>query len=140
LFIGPGKHISPYESVHVGIEGGGLLWGGATVKVKKFIESSGFEYKSDYCGLPDHIAVEFEFMHKLTEKEGKAWKKNDNNMALRYLEYEKKFIDEHLSQWIPQFCDRVIQESRVSFYQQIAKLTKMYIANEQEQVHLTNFI
>ena len=63
LFLGPGRHISPHESVHLREgEGGGLLWGEATIRAKKFIESCGFEYKPEYSGMPDHIGVELEFM------------------------------------------------------------------------------
>ncbi len=70
LFIGPGKHISPHESVHHQRDDGqsGLLWGMSTVEVKKFIESTGLEYKSDYQGLPYHISVELEFMRELLLK------------------------------------------------------------------------
>ncbi len=48
LFVGPGKHISPHESVHHKKEGvqSGQLWGELTGQLKNIIESSGLEYKS----------------------------------------------------------------------------------------------
>lgn len=74
LFIGPGRHISPHESVHLKEEGGrGLLWGEAAVKVKKFIEFSGLHYKPEYSGMPGHISVELEFMQIVTQKTGQNW-------------------------------------------------------------------
>ena len=42
LFIGPSKHIVPYESVYRDNEN--ALWSETTIEVKKFIESSGLEY------------------------------------------------------------------------------------------------
>ena len=56
LFIGPGKHVPPYASVHLP-EGGGALWGPPTVWAKKFIEETGFEYSEDFHDLPDHVSV-----------------------------------------------------------------------------------
>ncbi len=135
LFLGPGKHISPHESVHHERDDGdwGKLWGKDTVLVKKFIESTGLEYKSEYHGLPDHISVELEFMHEVTKREAQAWEEKDNNGALYCLKIEKKFIDEHLARWIPLFCDKVIEDAELSFYREMAKLTKSFIELEKEE-------
>ncbi len=132
LFIGPGPHISPHESVHHSRDDGdwGQLWGADTVSVKKFIESGGLEYKSEYTGLPDHISVELEFMQEVTMREAQAWKEKDDDGAVYCLKMEKKFIDEHLAKWAPVFCDRVITESRMNFYKAIARLTKDFILHE----------
>jgi TorA maturation chaperone TorD len=125
LFIGPGKHISPYESVYRDNED--ALWSETTVEVKDFIESLGLEYSYNWSGLPDHIGVELEFMQRLTCHEKEAWTQEDKETAIRCLEFEKKFIDEHLSQWVPTFCDKVKEETRVAFYGEIADLTKQFI-------------
>ena len=57
LFLGPGGHISPHESVHAS-QRGGILWGEETVKVKRYIESLGMTFSEEYQGLLDHISVE----------------------------------------------------------------------------------
>jgi putative dimethyl sulfoxide reductase chaperone len=125
LFIGPGKHISPYESVYR--DNGEALWSDTTVKVKHLIESLGLEYSSAWSGLPDHIGAELEFMQKLTCREKEAWLQNDKKIAVRCLEFEKKFVDEHLSQWVPAFCDKVKEETISAFYVKIAELTKQFV-------------
>ncbi|MBI5049424.1 MAG: molecular chaperone TorD family protein [Nitrospirae bacterium] len=132
LFLGPGKHISPHESVHHERGDGdwGRFWGKDTVLVKKFIETAGLEYKSEFTGMPDHISVELEFMQKLTEREAQAWEENDDNGALYCLKIEEKFIREHLIKWVPIFCDKVIKETTLSFYKEMAKLTKSFIEFE----------
>lgn len=132
LFLGPGKHISPHESVHHERDDGdwGQLWGADTVAVKKFIETSGLEYHSDYKGLPDHIGVELEFMGEVIKREAGAWKNNDPEGALYCIKIEKKFIEEHLAGWVPVFCDKVIVQAESSFYREIAKLTKNFLENE----------
>lgn len=133
LFIGPGKHIPPYESVHRREEG--LLWGESTVTVKKLIEFLGLNYRDDFSDIPDHISVEFEFMQKLTNREKEAREQNDKKTVLRCLEFEKKFTDEHLSQWISTFCDKVTKVSNNSFYGQMAKLTKKFIKFDKKQIN-----
>ncbi|MFH1294106.1 MAG: molecular chaperone TorD family protein [Pseudomonadota bacterium] len=132
LFLGPGKHISPHESVHLREEqGGGSLWGEPTARVKGFIESSGVEYKSDYRGIPDHIAVELEFMQEVTEREARAWEDKDCDGALHCLTIEKRFIEEHLGRWVLIFCDKLIKDAELSFYREMAKLTKSFIESEE---------
>jgi TorA maturation chaperone TorD len=129
LFLGPDKHISPHESVHYERDDGdwGRLWGRSTVEVKKFIESAGLEYKPEYHGLPDHISVELEFMQEVSRREAQAWEEKDNDGALYCLNMERKFIEEHLVKWIPTFCDKVISEAELSFYREMAKLTKSLV-------------
>ncbi len=129
LFLGPAKHISPHESIHRDTGDGdwGQFWGKSTVEVKKFIETAGLEYKSEYTGLPDHISVELEFMQKVSRREAQAWEENDNDGALYCLKMERKFIEEHLVKWIPIFCDKVISEAEMSFYREMTKLTKSLV-------------
>jgi TorA maturation chaperone TorD len=137
LFLGPGKHISPHESVHYRKDDvqSGQLWGESTVQVKKFIESSGLTYQSDYKGLPDHISVELEFMQQVTLREEQAWAEEDKDTALSCLKNEKKFIEEHLARWVPVFCEKVIQEAELPFYREIAGLTEKFVAFEKKEIN-----
>lgn len=136
LFLGPGRHISPHESVHHERDDGdwGRLWGADTVVVKKFIETAGLEYKVEYTGLPDHIGTEFEFMGEVIKREAEAWQNNDREGAVYCLKIEKKFIEEHLAGWIPVFCDKVIAQAELSFYREIARLTKSFLESEIEEI------
>ncbi|MEE8321325.1 MAG: molecular chaperone TorD family protein [Gammaproteobacteria bacterium] len=134
LFVGPGRHISPHESVHRQDEQSGL-YGHATVAVKQFIETAGFGFQSNYKGLPDHISVELEFMQTLTGWEAEAWEKDDTDLAMQCLELETRFVQEHLVCWVPAFCTKVAEEAELPFYREIAKLTSDFIVMEEE--HLT---
>ena len=139
LFLGPGRHISPHESIHHERGDGkwGELWGADTVAVKKFIETSGLEYKSGYTGMPDHISVELEFMQEAAKREAQAREADDHDGALYCLRMEKKFISEHLK-WIPVFCDKVISEAEMDFYREMAKITKNFM--EFEKGEIDNYI
>ena len=129
LFLGPGGHISPHESVHHQKDGveSGMLWGESTAVVKKFIESAGLGYDPEYTGLPDHISVELEFMEALARHEEQAWSEDDEEEAFRCLAMERRFLDEHLSRWVPVFCDKVTAAAELSFYRELAGLTKRFI-------------
>jgi TorA maturation chaperone TorD len=136
LFLGPGKHVSPHESVHRRETGeqGGRLWGDSTVEVKRFIETAGFHYDEQYKGLPDHISVELEFMEAVIARERKAWADTDRDKALFCRGIEKKFVQEHMSRWIPAFCDKVSGAGELPFYRAIALLTKRFMDFEMETV------
>ena len=137
LFVGPGKHISPHESVQHQKEGvqSGQLWGELTAEVKKIIESSGLEYTSEYTGMPDHISVELEFMQQVVRREAQAWGADDDETARLCLKNEKKFIDEHLCGWIPEFCEKVIETAEMPFYREMARLTLSFIEFEKQELN-----
>jgi TorA maturation chaperone TorD len=137
LFLGPGRHISPHESVHHERDDGdwGSFWGRSTLEVKKFIEAAGLEYNSRYSGLPDHISVEFEFMQQAARRQARAREENDNQGGLYCMRMEKKFIEEHLIRWVPIFCDKVIAEASLSFYREMARVTKYFMEFEHEEMN-----
>lgn len=133
LFIGPGKHVSPHESVHR-TASGGELWGEATGEVLSFINRCGFAFRPEYLGLPDHISVELEFMEALVVREAKAWRRNDRSEARKLLKLEKDFIDNHLSRWIPRFCQAVMECADQPFYGVFASLTAGFVESENKEM------
>jgi TorA maturation chaperone TorD len=137
LFLGPDKHISPHESIHHQRDDGdwGAHWGGSTVEVKKFIETAGLEYKQEYSGMPDHISVELEFMQEAAWREAQAMEEKDWEGALYCQKMEKKFICDHLIKWIPDFCDKIISQAEISFYGDLAGVTKNFITLEFEEIN-----
>ena len=136
LFLGPDKHISPHEAVHHQRDDGdwGVHWGGSTVDVKKFIETTGLEYKQEYSGMPDHISVELDFMKEAAGREAQAIEEKDWEGALYCQKMEKKFICDHLIKWIPTFCDKIISQAEISFYGDLADVTKDFITLESEEI------
>lgn len=136
LFLGPGKHISPHESIHHQRDRGtwGQLWGESTVEVKKFVESLGLQYKENDTSIPDHISVELEMMQKVIAEEGRAWTGKGKTGAIYFLKIENMFMKDHLMKWVPQFCDKVISNADLSFYREMAKLTKSFIEFEEKEI------
>lgn len=137
LFLGPGKHISPHESVHYQRDDGkwGQLWGESTVEVERFIKATGLSYEADYKGMPDHISVEFELMEALARQEAIALSENDKTKARRCLDVQRKFLEEHLIRWIPFFCEKVIKEAELPFYRAFAELTLRFINFDIQEIN-----
>jgi TorA maturation chaperone TorD len=136
LFIGPAPHISPHESMNMEFENPmeATLWGPQTVKVKKFIAAAGLEYDESFPGMPDHVSAELEFMQRLATKEAEVWAEPNEGYAMNILKIEKRFLDEHLSQWISRFCDKVMKRSEHPFYQAFAEVTKGFIEYEDKNL------
>ncbi|MEH6651200.1 MAG: molecular chaperone TorD family protein [Motiliproteus sp.] len=133
LFIGPGPRLSPHESLHIEARFGeeNALWGPTTVAVKKFIEGAGLTIDETFDGMPDHISAEFEFMQQLLEKEAQAWRDQEDALAENILNIEKKFYDEHLSQWVCRFCDKTTAAAPHAFYKLFSAVTKSFVIFEE---------
>ncbi len=132
LFIGPGRHVSPHASVHLGGDGGSLL-GESTAAVKRFIESSGFEFRPRYRGPPDHIGVEPELMERLARAEARAWREGDGEAVARCLEVQQTFLEQHVLTWLPGFCEKVAAAASLAFYREMAELTVAFVGSEREE-------
>ncbi len=133
LFLGPGGHISPHESVQRK-GASGLLWGPETSAVKRFIEDAGFQYDADFHGIPDHISVELEFMKETTRLEAEAWEKNDRAAAANCLEFQRAFMAGHVLQWVFTFCGKVEETAQLPFYAEMAKLAADFMRAEEETI------
>jgi len=129
LFIGPGNHVAPYAAVYLGGEGASL-WGPETAWVKEFIEAAGFDYRSDYHDLPDHVAVELEFMQEITANESAALESKDWKRAEKLRRIEEEFVTTHMAKWVPEFCRQVQDRAEFPFYKAIACLTEDFILSE----------
>jgi TorA maturation chaperone TorD len=136
LFIGPGPHLSPHESVNIEFPDPmeATLWGPQTVKVKKFIEAAGLEYDDSFTGMPDHLSAELEFMQRLATKEAEAWAEPNEEFATNILKIEERFLDEHLSRWASRFSEKVIEMSEHPFYLRFAEMMKGFLEFETRNV------
>ncbi len=84
--------------------------------------------------MPDHISVELELMQKFTEAEAKAWQRSDYAEVTMWLQLEQEFTDNHLASWVPAFCEQVVGQAELSFYSEMAMLTKQVLEMEKKQI------
>jgi TorA maturation chaperone TorD len=129
LFLGPGKHISPHESVQLK-RGSGVLWGPETGIVKRFIGEAGFDYDETYHGLPDHISVELEFLAHLVEQEANARKAGDDARLQSAIGWQHRFVSKHPGKWVAIFARKVKAEADLPFYPAFAGLLPGFLATE----------
>jgi putative dimethyl sulfoxide reductase chaperone len=121
----------PYESVYLGSENQPLVQAGAAV-VRTYA-SAGVVLPEEVRDQPDFIGIELDFMRHLCKKEADAWLDRDREEATRAMERQQNFLEEHITLWIPRFCDVMFQESRNNFYRGIARMTKGFVSDEAEK-------
>jgi putative dimethyl sulfoxide reductase chaperone len=129
LFLGPSEPLAlPYGSIW--LTGEKTLNQESTLAAKALYERAGFEIDESFKDLPDHIAVELEFLYVLLFREVEfRHKRNeedlDGNAALR-----RQFLDEHLGRWIGPFAAAVRANARTDFYRELAELTELFVRRE----------
>jgi putative dimethyl sulfoxide reductase chaperone len=114
LFRGVAKGYSPpppYESVYQE----GLLGGPVSQAVAQVYAAHGVGLSEKSNEIPDYIGVEFKFMSTLATEESKAWER-DPSMALKIIEDEKRFAQEHMRPWVPRFCSEAKKLAKTRFY------------------------
>ncbi len=111
LFLIPAGKVPPVESVYA--EGDNIA-----ESVQAFYYRSGLTLEEEYELVPDHLSLEFLFMSFLID---------GNNHEL-----QEKFLEEHLANWVPYYCEEVIRRARTVFYREVAEITRDFIENEYE--------
>jgi TorA maturation chaperone TorD/Pyruvate/2-oxoacid:ferredoxin oxidoreductase delta subunit len=125
LFLGPERPVAyPYESVYRE----GKVMGDCTVAVRQHYTAEGLASEDHF--LPDHVAVELEFMAHLALREAEAWERDDEDEALACLRRQEAFLSEHLGRWLPSFCQRVLASEAHPFYASLAQRTWEHIAQD----------
>ena len=131
MFLGPGGHVSPHESVY---RGKGILWGPETTEVKRYFERAGFRFGEGFQGIPDHISLELEFMSQLAREEGEAWEVGDAAKAGNSLVWQADFLKRHLGTWARSFCARVVERAELPFYRDLSLLMADFLEAEAEEI------
>lgn len=113
LFLGAGgpSAVPPYESVYTSPEG--RLFQRAATEMEALLGEHGLSVG----GAPepaDHIAVELEFLARLTTEAAAG----DAAAAAR----RRRLLDEHLLVWAPRFCALCIERDRSGHYAGAARL------------------
>lgn len=95
------------------------LWGRVTGEVEAFYNSVGLTIDEEISLIPDHISAELFFMSYLIEN--------------KLLKEQKSFMEKHLLQWIPNYCDEIEKQASTTFFKEIALLLKEFIITDYEE-------
>ena len=127
LFVGP-LPVPLFESVYRSESG--LVNQEETAAVRRKYQEAGLLIHPDTSFPADHIGAELEFLFFLCQRAAQAEKEADQKSFFRL---QQEFLRDHLSVWIPPFCDRLFSAARSSYYQGVAKITKGFIAWDFEE-------
>lgn len=130
LFIGPRPPLaSPFESVHRSSRR--MLMNEVTMEVRKKYKEMGIQVIEKGRLPDDHIGLELEFMYFLCFKTIEAINESKNiEYIIELVEKQQIFIEEHLIQWIPDFCNKIINNTNLIFFKEIAIFTERFINEE----------
>jgi len=136
VFLGPGKHVAPYGSVHhPDDKKKGQLWGETTTSVRVFAKEHGVSFEGKaYDGMPDHIGTELELFALLLEGEAEAVAAAEDDKVERLENSQRYLHGQHLSRWVPVFCAEVEKVTGGSLYGGLAKLTRDLLADEGDRL------
>lgn len=133
LFVGPNEMIAPpYGSMY--LDGEKTIMGDSTMEVIRMYQEEGLARDSEFKDLPDHIAVELEFMYYLVFKEAEALEKSDMVSAHNLLKKQRSFHENFLGRWVPQFCRKIKEGTENGFYREIAELTQSLTGYDKETI------
>lgn len=126
LFLGPIEVLAqPY----------GSAWLGTPVQaednpppaVVALYSEGGFDIDDTFMELPDHVAVELEFLYLLTFNSNQATQDGKPEQAQAIEQLRKRFLNEHLGVWIEPFANAVTAGAQTEFYRELAALTKRFV-------------
>lgn len=123
-FIGHGVNgysaAYPYESVYTSERR--LLMQEARAEVLATLRENEL-VRGNWNEAEDHIALELEFMQRLSLRAADALSDDAEDEAIAYLRTSYDFLENHLLNWVPMLVADMRMHARTLFYQGLAQLT-----------------
>ncbi|WP_180326729.1 TorD/DmsD family molecular chaperone [Raoultibacter phocaeensis] len=130
LFVGPAALLAPpYESYYASDRDGngfGRLRTAEERAVVAAYRESGYEVPESFTDLPDHIAVELEFLALVAEKEASAWEAGDADEAEKMRNAQAIFLERHVGTWAVRFAEHVERGARTPLYPAVAQIVALF--------------
>ncbi len=135
LFIGP-RHVPapPYESVYR--SPARALMQEITLAVRQKYRTAGLLVRNFNREPDDHIGLELEFMYFLNRQAAAALGRQQTAGLLAAIDWQQQFLAEHLSQWVPAFCQDTAAHTGQDFFRKLAGFMDGFIREDLVQVNL----
>lgn len=134
-FIGHGVNgysaAYPFESVYTSERR--LLMQEARAEVLQTLRENGLK-RGSWTEGEDHVALELEFMQRMSMRAGEALEAGDEDAAIAHLRTQQTFMRDHLLNWLPMLVADMEKFSQTKFYQGLAKLTMGYLEEDSSVV------
>ncbi|HAL87083.1 MAG TPA: molecular chaperone TorD [Deferribacteraceae bacterium] len=130
IFLGAGvveteQSAFPYESVYTSDKR--LIMQEARDEVLYIYRKHGLGVDDKYNIPEDHLALELEFMAYLCSSLKQKIDKDSPEEVVSNLDEQKSFINKHLANWVPSFCNDVKKVAGTEFYIGLAELTTAFL-------------
>ncbi|MBI3077184.1 MAG: molecular chaperone TorD family protein [Deltaproteobacteria bacterium] len=102
-----------------------------------FYRAFGLQMAEAAVERPDHIAIEFEFLHFLTYKEAYALRHHGEESAEICRTGQRTFLREHPGRWVPLFARLLARRAGGGFYAALADLAVLWVATECRRLGVT---
>ena len=124
----------PYQSVFMNDEG--HINPTPTNPTLQFYLENGYEIDLNKTRVlsPDHIAIELEFMITLIKDQLTAYSINKLEEEKKYLQLQKRFMEEHLLQWAPIYLLAARDMAETPFYYDVCQTTLEFIMSDYEYI------
>lgn len=129
--IPQGDAAFPYESVYTSEDG--LVMQDARDAVVRSYRSKGLAVEG-FVEPEDHIAFELEFMAHLCREGTENARTGNSDKTRENVVEQRSFLQEHLLNWVPQFCSDVDRYANTTFYRAIAFLTKGFLSMDAQEL------
>lgn len=130
LFLGPFEiPAKPYGSVY--LDGERVVMGDSTMQVLDLYREGGFEVAADFSEMPDHIAVELEFLYLLSFQLGQL-KDSEKNDQKHLKSVKSVFLNEYLGRWVGSLAEAMRKGAQTEFYKSLADVTEQFILKEMQ--------
>ncbi len=137
LFLGPPQPLAnPHGSFW--LSGQTMLWQEATLAVLRLYEEAGFDLDDEFQEVPDHVAVELEFLYLLTLRQNEARGAGLTDVLHDWEQLERVFLAKHLGAWIGPFTAAVKTSAQTAFYRNLAELSERFLLWEEAQISLAD--
>jgi putative dimethyl sulfoxide reductase chaperone len=90
----------------------------------------GFEIAEELRELPDHIAIELEFLYLLIFQCNEAQRSGEADSIAAAMQREHDFLGKHLGAWIAPFTGAMHAGAETGFYRQLAEMTERFVRIE----------
>jgi TorA maturation chaperone TorD len=135
LLIGPGTgYAPPYASVYLNPPANGKpqLWGPEAVTVESIYREAGLAIAPGQPRVPDHLALEMQFMQHLCAREVDAELRGESEEAAVWRDRQHSFLRDHLWPWLPRFAARASEVEAHPTYRALAEFAVAFIRSETE--------
>jgi TorA maturation chaperone TorD len=106
----------PYETTYIRRDKGGII-----ADIQGFYTAFGLRPSPAGAERPDHIACELDFLALLLVMSETARQKGDAEQAGIASDAARSFVRDHLSEWVPPFCDALEQATVEPLFAALAR-------------------